>query len=203
MERHKLQMKTLNEIVGFVSGSPQFRIKESFDKKAPLYHFYNQMNLSDDLIGFHTMDDEGKRIHTSDKVSLLKTGDIVYSLISGTAAIVGKFHNNYLYTQNYVKLIPGHEIVAEYLVYLLNEDKSIRKQYAEGLQGSQVLKYTLKQVKELNIYQLPLIEKQNLAGDVYLKQLRLQALKKRVAESETMIRLKQLEEVIINERKSI
>jgi hypothetical protein len=63
-----------------------------------------------------------------------------------------------------------------------------------GLQGSQVLKYTLKQLKELEIPKLPSIEKQRIVGDVYFKQLRLQALRKRAANLETTILLSKLEE---------
>ncbi|RBP65322.1 hypothetical protein DES36_10759 [Alkalibaculum bacchi] len=44
-----------------------------------------------------------------------------------------------------------------------------------GLQGSRVLKYTLKQVKELELPDLPAIEKQELIGELYFNQLRLEA----------------------------
>ena len=81
-----------------------------------------------------------------------------------------------------------------YLVYLLNEDQSIKKQFLIGMQGSQVLKYTLKQVKGLKLPKCPSIEKQQMIGELYFNQLRLQALRNRVANSETTILLAKLKE---------
>ncbi|MOA57682.1 hypothetical protein D3C78_1819070 [compost metagenome] len=63
-----------------------------------------------------------------------------------------------------------------------------------GLQGSQVLKYTLKQVKQLELPDLPTIEKQSMIGELYFNQLRLEALRNRVANSETTIVLEKLRE---------
>jgi restriction endonuclease S subunit len=192
-------MRRLSELVDFVSGSPQFRITESFDKQAPLYNFYSQIDLSDDLVGIVSSDNDNKQIRTSDKVNTLCAQDVVFSLTSGTASVVRKVHEHYLYTQNYVKLAPKNHIDSKYLVYLLNEDKTIRKQLMMGLQGSQVLKYTLKQLKELEIPNPPPIEKQKKIGDVYFNLLRLQALRNRVAQAETIILLKRLGEVTTNE----
>ncbi|RYL94278.1 restriction endonuclease subunit M [Sporolactobacillus sp. THM7-4] len=192
-------MRRLGEIVDFVSGSPQFRITESFDKQAPLYNFYSQIDLSDDLVGMVSLDNENKQIRTSDKVNTLCAQDVVFSLTSGTASMVREVHKNYLYTQNYVKLDPRNNIDSKYLVYLLNEDKTIRKQLMRGLQGSQVMKYTLKQLKDLEIPKPPSFEKQKKIGDVYFKQLRLQALRNRVAQSETAILFKRLEAVATSE----
>ena len=192
-------MEILSDIVGVISGSPQFRLTESFDENAPLYHFYSQNDLSDDLAGMDSIDSDNKQLRTFDKVNRLLADDVVFSLISGTATIVRRFHNNYLYTQNYVKLIPGNRIDPKYLVYLLNIDKSIQKQFATGLQGSQVLKYTLRQLKELEIPQLPPIGRQRIIGDIYFRQLRLNALRSRSTESETILLLKKLEEATKNE----
>jgi len=192
-------MKKLSELVDFVSGSPQFRITESFDEQAPLYNFYSQTDLSDDLVGLVSSDNDNKQIRTLDKVNTLCPKDVVFSLTSGTASLVREVHKNYLYTQNYVKIDPKDSIDSKYLIYLLNEDKVIRKQLMMGLQGSQVLKYTLKQLKELEIPKPPSIEKQKNIGNVYFNLLRLRALRNRVAESETIILLKRLEEVTTNE----
>ena len=63
-----------------------------------------------------------------------------------------------------------------------------------GLQGSRVLKYTLKQVKELELPDLPAIEKQELIGELYFNQLRLEALRNKVANSQTIIVLEKLRE---------
>ena len=42
-------MGRLSEFVKFESGSPQFRIKQSTDTKAPVYTYYSQTDLFDDL----------------------------------------------------------------------------------------------------------------------------------------------------------
>jgi len=188
-------MKKINSIVDFVSGTPQFRITESFDEQSPIYTFYSQTDLSEDLVGIRSEDSDKKRVRTMDDVNTLATGDVVFSLISGSAAVIREAHQGYLYTQNYVKLIPEEKIDPHFLVYLLNENSAIKKQLLIGLQGSQVLKYSLKQIKDLEIPALPDFEKQKIIGEIYVKQLRVQALKNRAAKQETMMRLQQLEEV--------
>ena len=187
-------MRKFEDMVEFVSGSPQFRIKETTDTTAPLYTYYGQSDLDADLVGMDTNGSDGKQVRTFDKVNTLGQGDIVFSLISGKSTIVGAKHQAYLYTQNYVKLVPGNKVDSNYLVFLLNEDPSIKKQFQMGLQGSQVLKYTLKQVKELELPDLPTIDKQRMIGELYFSQLRLEALRTRVANSETTIVLEKLRE---------
>lgn len=196
-------MRKLSDVAEFVSGTPQFRITEVSDVNAPLYTFYAQPDIDDDLVDIVSTNIYNKQVRTQDKVNTLNTGDVIFSLISGISTIVRKEHEGYLYTQNYVKLIPNENVDSKYLVYLLNEDKLIKKQFLMGLQGSQVLKYTLKQVKELELPELPSIEKQQIIGEVYFNQLRLQALRNRAANFETTILLAKLEEASGDERKSI
>ena len=188
-------MKKLDNVVEFISGSPQFRIKEVFDNRAPLYTYYGQQDIEDDLVGIDSNHSDNKQVRTFDKVNTLREGDLLFSLISGKSTIVGANHQGYLYTQNYVKLVTNEKVDSKYLVYLLNEDKFIKKQFQMGLQGSQVLKYTLKQVKELELPHLPTIEKQRIIGEIYFNQLRLEALKNRAANLETTIVLEKLREV--------
>ncbi|OPJ64808.1 restriction endonuclease subunit S [Clostridium oryzae] len=192
-------MDKLSELVELVSGSPQSRITEAFDEKTPLFTYYSQTDLTDDLVGIISNNLDNKQVRTKDKVNTLCDGDVVFSLITGIATKVRKEHQGYLYTQNYVKLIPNHNIDSKFLVYLINENKTIKKQFMLGMQGSQVLKYTVKQLKELEIPKIPSIAKQKIIGQVYFNQLRLQALRYRVAENETKIRLSKLEEVSENE----
>ena len=99
-----------------------------------------------------------------------------------------------MYTQNYIKLFTDGSIDPAFLVYLLNEDQDVGRQLHVGLQGSSVMKYTVKQLKGLEISSLPSLEKQKVIGDIYLKQLKLEALKNRVAEAEKKILLYKLEE---------
>jgi len=189
-------MRKLEGVLELVSGSSQFRIREVSDDKAPLYTYYGQQDMEDDWVGMDSNDRGRKQVRTFDQVSTLCQGDIVFSLISGKSAIVGANRQGYLYTQNYVKLATDEKIDAKYLVYLLNEDVFIKKQFLTGLQGSQVLKYTLKQLKELKLPALPTMEKQRIIGALYFNQLRLEALRNRAANLETAVVLKKLMEVI-------
>ncbi len=184
----------LNELVEFKSGSPQFRITEVADEDASVCIYYSQTDLTDDLVGIVSEGIENKKVRTYDEVSTLCENDVIFSLISGMATIIRKNHEGYLYTQNYVKLLPNKDIDSKFLVYLINENKMIKKQLMVGLQGSQVLKYTLKQLKELEIPKIPSTDKQKIIGQVYFNQLRLQALRNRAGELETKIRLSKLEE---------
>lgn len=192
-----------NYVKTFCSGSPQFRITEAKNEQAPSYRIYSQNDLFDDLTGVKTEVSENKVIRTEDQVSTLLSGDIIFSLISGNACIVSKEHEGYLYTQNYIKMSVESNIDAKFLLYLFNEDKLVRRQLQAGLQGSAVLKYTLKQLKELRLPVLPSMEKQKIVGDIYLKQLKVETLKYRQAKAETAFLLHKLEEAVQNERSTL
>ena len=69
------------------------------------------------MVGIELGGEEAKTISTLDDLSLIKGGDILFSLISGRATIVRHNHQGYLYTQNYVKLIPKNVVGSKYLVY--------------------------------------------------------------------------------------
>lgn len=196
-------MVKVTEFITFESGSPQFRIKETVDKAAPLYFFYGQKELENDLSQIEMNQSETKSIRTFDPVLTVAEGDIVFSLISGKAAIVGKNHAGFLITQNYLRLVVDTPVIPSYIVYLLNEDLSIKHQFQLSLQGSSTLKYTVKQVKELRLPALPTIERQSLIGKLYLKQLHLEALQKHLIELKTKRLLFQLKEASSHERSAI
>ncbi|WP_049492907.1 hypothetical protein [Streptococcus constellatus] len=196
-------MVKVTEFITFESGSPQFRIKETVDKAAPLYFFYGQNELENDLSQIEMNQSETKSIRTFDPVLTVAEGDIVFSLISGKAAIVGKNHAGFLITQNYLRLVVDTPVIPSYIVYLLNEDLSIKHQFQLSLQGSSTLKYTVKQVKELRLPALPTIERQSLIGKLYLKQLHLEALQKHLIELKTKRLLFQLKETSSHERSAI
>jgi hypothetical protein len=191
-ERHKMR---LEDVITITMGTPQFRIKESMLDSAPTYFFYGQQELESDLIGIELGGEEARTISTLDELSLIKEGDILFSLISGRATIVRQIHQGYLYTQNYAKLIPEEGIDGNYLVYLLNESDYIKKQWIKELQGSATLKHTVKQLRQLQLPKLHSYEKQKIIGNIYFKQLRLHALKERVAELEKVLIIEKLKEV--------
>lgn len=185
----------LQDVTKFIAGSPQFRIREAVDKSAPCYTYYGQSEMDNDLVGLELRKGEGKQIVTLDAVQTIACGDIIFSLISGVATIASKRYVGYLCTQNYVKLVPNTGIEPRYLVYLLNENQYIKRQLQMGLQGTSVLKYTVKQLRELVLPALPTMEKQRLIGEIYFNQLRLQALRQRAAKLETILTLQKLKEV--------
>ena len=196
-------MHKLTDYVELFGGIPQFRIVETGSRRAPIYNIFGQNDLLEDLFGVNSPKMNSKVIRTTEQVTTLSTGNIIFSLISGTACIVSEKHKRYLYTQNYIKISPDSSIDPKFLIYLLNEEEMVRKQFHFGLQGSTTLKYTLKQLKGLELPMLPSLEKQRLIGDVYLKQLKVQALKCREAKEETKVVLYKLEEVMRNERGSV
>lgn len=184
----------LTDVVKLKVGSPQFRIKESLLQETPSYKIYSQNDLEEDLAGIKLTADQPRQIWTQEKVTTLATNDVVFSLISGKAAIVNQQHQGYLYTQNYVVLKADGQLNERYLVYLLNEDQNIAKQFWLGLQGSSVTKYTVKQLRELKLPKLPPMAQQTTIGEIYVKQHHLQALKQRRAQNEALLQLARLKE---------
>lgn len=180
-------MVSIKKIAKLISGTPQFRITEDGGDAAPTYVFYAQTDLEEDLRGLGSSDGARKQVKTFDKVKTAVKGDVVFSLLSGTATIVREEHQGYLLTQNYVVLKPSDEIDARYLVYLLNENRQVRHQLYMGQQGSATMKYTLSQLNDLKLPLFPPRARQELIGDLYFNQLRLEALRKRASESETTL----------------
>lgn len=185
----------VEDIINIIPGTPQFRIKESLHINAPNYYFYGQQELENDLTGVMLNKENSKTISTMDNLSLVCEGDILFSLISGRTTIVREKHNGYLYTQNYVKLIPEAKLDSKYLVYLLNESDFIRKQWLKGLQGSAVLKHTVKQLRELELPNMHTYDKQKIIGDIYFNQQQLSALRMRVANTEQILLIEKLKGV--------
>lgn len=177
----------LKDITALESGSPQFRIKESLGANVPIYRFYSQVELDSDLIDRASDESLAKQIRTADVVSTLQNGDLIFSLISGKAAIVRPSHSGYLFTQNYVRVVPEAKVDPSYLAYALNEDDAIRKQLHIGQQGSATMKYAVKQLAELRIPRLPSVDTQRTIGELYFNQLKLTALKKHQAELEARL----------------
>lgn len=185
----------IEDIITITMGTPQFRIKESSLDSAPVYCFYGQQELENDLIKMESGKEEAKTIATQDDVNLINEGDILFSLISGRTTIAQRKHQGYLYTQNYAKLTPSDKLDSKYLVYLLNESDFIKRQWLKELQGSAVLKHTVTQLRKLELPKLHPYEKQILIGDIYFKQLRMHALKTRAAELEKILIIEKLKEI--------
>ncbi|WP_165090750.1 restriction endonuclease subunit S [Neisseria yangbaofengii] len=182
----------LGDLAQFQSGTPQFRITESSKPSDPIYDYYTQSDLDADFWRIETPTAQ-KQVRTADSVALLNAGDTLFSLISGRAVRVQAIHQGRLYTQNYIKLTPTPELDANYLVYLINENAEIARQFGLGLQGSQVLKYTVRQLKALQLPALPSLKQQEIIGSIYLKSQRLTTLKKQIADNEHRLILARLQ----------
>ncbi|WP_302392015.1 hypothetical protein [Eggerthella sinensis] len=180
-------MVHISSIVEFVSGTPQFRIVEALNDDAPVYYFYAQYEIEEDLVGLDIKGAKRKQVKTFDTVSTVSAGDVIFSLLSGKAAIVQAGHSGYLFTQNYVTLVPSDEIDARYLVYMLNENREIKSQLQSGKQGSATFKYSIRQLNNLVFPHLPPKDKQEAIGELYFSQVRLNALRKRASELETIL----------------
>ncbi|MFC0322636.1 restriction endonuclease subunit S [Gallibacterium melopsittaci] len=172
----------LTDCINIHNGTPLFRITE--DNNAPSFYLYSQNDLQADLAMTSTCETENKIIRTTNKVSCLKPNDIVFSLISGTAAKVHPARSGYLYSHNYVVLEPNEMIDANFLVYFLNCSQEIKKKFALSIQGSQVMKYTISQLRQLEINALPDLPTQRAVGKIYMAQNRLITLKKRLIEQD-------------------
>lgn len=188
-------MSKISDVVQFEAGTPQFRIRASNDHRAPEYRFYGQNELEADLKQLPNEQNRPKVIRTFDDVLTVAERDLIFSLISGVATLASHNHADYLLTKNYVKLIPNETVSPSYLLYLLNEDKSVKQQLSRELQGSATIKYTLKQLKNLYVPDFPDYKSQKLIGSLYRNQLHLEALEKRLTSLKTKRRILQLKEV--------
>ena len=184
----------LTDVVELKSGTPQFRVTETLDPKAPVYRFYGPLELGAELSGGDSDTTCSKRVRTYDAVEALSAGDLVFSLMSGKATLVGECHKGYLLTQNFAKLVPSPMIDARYLVYLLNEHKEVRRQLALGQQGSFTMKYTVRQLADLLLLDLPSRSMQEIIGSLYFNINRVTALKRDVAEKEKLVVMGRIKE---------
>ncbi|HIR91293.1 MAG TPA: restriction endonuclease subunit M [Candidatus Limicola stercorigallinarum] len=187
-------MISIKSLASFETGTAQFRIREDTGADSKTYSFYTQADLDDDLKQMPTSQTTRKCMRTSDSVVTVATGDVLFSLVSGSAAIVQAERSGLLITQNYVVIKPSNNIDPRFLVYLLNENPEIRKQLRIGQQGSATMKYTLKQLTSLQAPPIPDFRRQALIGETYLNQLRLTALRNHASELETMLVFDMLKE---------
>lgn len=168
------------------TGISQYRIEESNSSDAKVYTLYGQNELYEDLYGVPGAMSDRKQIKVDGMGpgAIAKEGDLLFSTISGEATIVSVEHDGYVFTQNYARMEPMSRLVdRKYMAYLINESQSIKRQFKQNLQGSQVIRYSLKLLKEIALPELPSIEIQRVIGDIYFKQLLLRSLRQRVAEN--------------------
>lgn len=192
-------MVQLAEIAEVRSGVPESRLKSTSVENSSYHYLYSQSDLNDDLAGLARIDNDSDVVKVNEKAILLDTGDLVFSLISGKAAVINPFHMGYVITQNFIKVIPTKAVDAKYIAFLINEDNEIRHQLTVGKQSSSIMKFSVNQFVSLEFPSLTSLEKQRLIGDIYFKQLKLAALKKHHADLETKMILGKLKENVNHE----
>ena len=168
------------------TGISQYRIEESNRSDAKIYTLYGQNELYEDLYGVPGAMSDRKQIKVDGMGpgAIAREGDLLFSTISGESTIVSAEHDGYVFTQNYARMEPmSRSVDRKYMAYLINENPSIKRQFKQNLQGSQVIRYSLKLLKEIALPELPPIEIQRVIGDIYFKQLLLRSLRQRVAEN--------------------
>lgn len=193
------EMVQLISVADIQGGIPLARIPKSTDQSAISYKVFSQSDIEECLTGFPSGNNQPTQIITQAVVLQPLEGDVIFNLITGMAAVIDEVDRPAMLTQNFVRIRLSDKVDAAFLVYLLNRSKKIKNTLLGGLQGSTILKFSVKQLKELELPDLPDIDVQRHIGSVYLKQLRREALKKRVADLETLLIMNKLEEVLQHE----
>ncbi len=168
------EIMKLEELALFMGGSLQVRLDTTSWEDARDYILYNQQHHQ--LDGYEVIEEEvidSRTVTTDREVTLLEEGDLLFSLLSGKAVLVRAEHAGLLYTQNYIKIEPIAKLDKAFLLYLINESSAIRRQFYQSLQGSEVMKYTVKQLKSLQLGALPPLDSQQKLGKIYLDGLAL------------------------------
>jgi len=174
-------LKTLSKDFHLKTGVLQSRLNDDPKKgSSKTYFYYGQQEMDQDLVQSYYREIPSKEITTTNKVDLVHSGDVLFSLVSGRAGIVKPKHDNYLFTQNFVKVEPKFAIDSKYLVYLFNEHPAIRKQIEVAKKGTKVI--TRKQLQEITLPKLSDYEEQKLIGEIYFNQKRLDSLRHHVVE---------------------
>jgi len=111
----------------------------------------------------------------------LAAGDIVFSVIRNTAAIVSAATAGKVINQNFVRWrVIDDAVDRRYLCYCLNQSDAIKRQLAKYLEGSNVAnKLSLKSLRALDIPVLP-VAQQRLWGQLYFNVQRQAVLQQRV-----------------------
>ncbi|MDD6258789.1 MAG: restriction endonuclease subunit S [Erysipelotrichaceae bacterium] len=167
----------LLDVCAVKPGISQARIHMSPDNKAPIYFIYSADDLRNDLTGMVNdcwlPDERVNNIHTYDELDVLEPDDLVYSILSHTAALVSKAHAGFILTSNFVKLEPNSELDKRYLMFLLNCDPDARASLLGELDGSYFKRVTIKSLGNLEIPELPDLKTQQMIGETYVLQKRL------------------------------
>jgi len=113
---------------------------------------------------------------TPDTVHGVRAGDVVYNVVTSTAAIVSPQNQGKRLNQNIAKMtLTTGQIDPRYLCYAINESKDIQKQMAAIGQGTVKRILTSAMLGEITIT-FPDLATQEMIGDAYFKVNRRQYL---------------------------
>ncbi len=178
------------------SGTMQVRIREDSSSDARKYIYYSTEDLERDLCRLPSGSGTVKSVTTSSYVRTVSAGEIVISLISRIAAIVQPEREGHLLTQNFAVIKPDDRIDPVYLVYLLNEDPYVRRQFLSERASQVVKRINVSLLEEIKLPPLPQLEKQRLIGELYLNVKKLAFLQKEKARLQETAYLEEIRRVL-------
>lgn len=172
----------LKDYVNYQSGSLIQRLEVDESDVGKHYMVYDQNMLDIDL-GLIIDDAYQPRViklKDTSRATVISENDIVISMMTGECTLVSSKHDGSILPYNYTKIEVTSELLdPAFLVYwfqLAPEVKSQYKQYMQG--GSTIKKLTHQQLKSLHIT-LPSSERQQLIGQIGIKEKQLNILKQR------------------------
>lgn len=172
----------LKDYVNYQSGSLIQRLEVDESDVGKHYMVYDQNMLDIDL-GLIIDDAYQPRViklKDTSRATVISKNDIVISMMTGECTLVSSKHDGSILPYNYTKIEVTSELLdPAFLVYwfqLAPEVKSQYKQYMQG--GSTIKKLTHQQLKSLHIT-LPSSERQQLIGQIGIKEKQLNILKQR------------------------
>lgn len=172
----------LKDYVNYQSGTLIQRLEVDDSDAANAYMIYDQNMLDIDLGIMLDKQYQPRTIQlkNTDKATIVNTNDIVISMITGACTLVSSHHHGSILPYNYTKIEVTSELLnPSFLVYWFQIAPEVQSQYKQYMQGgSTIKKLTHQQLKSLHIT-LPSIERQQLIGQIGMKEKQLNILKQK------------------------
>ena len=185
-------MAKLNKLIQIKNGKNSSRVKSS-PEKVVTYTYEDMVDDMGEFAPYHAnFNSNNSSDESSDNVSVA-TGDVVFSFVSSTSAIVSESNEGKVLNQNFAKLIfNDEELDSRYLCYCLNESTDVKQQIAGFMEGGVLRRLKPAHLRELNI---PIIEyqKQQNIGHAYFALLKRKYLQEKNLKQEENYMLALLE----------
>lgn len=172
----------LKEYVDYQSGSLIQRLEVDDNDVGQPYMIYDQnmMDIDLGLIVDDTYQPRVAKLSDTSRATIVHENDIIISMMTGMCTLVSSRHDGSVLPYNYTKI----EVISEnldpaFLVYWFQMAHEVQAQYKQYMQGgSTIKKLTHQQLKSLHI-SLPSIERQQLIGQIGIKEKQLNILKQK------------------------